>query len=438
MIKFRYTTFSVNLNIQIMFGINTKSQFPKNSIKALLLLRCIAIGGQIIVIAFAHFSLGLMLNYTALSMIIGGEILINLATWLRIKYITRVSEFECFSQLFADICFFGMLLYFSGGASNPFVSLFLVPIAIAAATLSRSYAWLLTISATLLYSLLMKYYIPLHHHEISSTASFDLHLLGMWANFIISAILISYFVVNMAYALHLREQEINLQREESLRNEQLIAVGTLAANAAHELGTPLSTLMLLSNELENKYGGDPDLQLLTSQILRCRNVVQNLGQDAGDILNKNKIEQPLTDFCELLVDQLNLIRPNLRVHQNIDEKLNDCIITADKTLQQSLLSILNNAADASILTNNDNIEFTLLSVNENLVIQIRDFGNGIPEEMASKIGKTQISDKLYGLGLGLFLANATIERYNGTVTIENHPVQGAVTRVTLNKIILGI
>ncbi|NQY62520.1 MAG: HAMP domain-containing histidine kinase [Alteromonadaceae bacterium] len=421
-----------------MFGINTKSQSPKNSIKALLLLRCIAIGAQIIVITIAHFGLGLMLDYSALSIIVGGEILINFATWLRTKHISRVSELECFAQLFADICFLGVLLYFSGGASNPFVSLFLVPIAIAAATLNRFYAWVLTIAATLLYSILMKYNIPLQHHEMNSAASFDLHLLGMWANFIISAILIAYFVVNMAYALHLREQEINLQREESLRNEQLTAIGTLAANAAHELGTPLSTLLILANELETKYSCDADLQLLTSQILRCRNVVQSLGQDASDVLNKNKIKQPLTDFYELLVDQLNLIRPNLRVHQNIDEKLVDCTITADKTLQQSLLSILNNAADASIFANEDNIEFSLLCVNENLVIQIRDFGKGIPEEMASKIGKTQISDKLYGLGLGLFLANATIERYDGTVTIENHPVQGAVTRVSINKKILGI
>jgi two-component system sensor histidine kinase RegB len=330
-----------------------------------------------------------------------------------------------------------MLLYFSGGASNPFVSLFLVPVAIAAATLSRVYAWLLTISATVFYSVLMKYYIPLHHHEMNSTVSFDLHLLGMWANFIISALLIAYFVVNMAHALYLREQEIKLQREESLRNEQLIAVGTLAANAAHELGTPLSTVLLLASELEAKHGSDPDLQLLTSQILRCRNVVQGLGKDASDVMNKNRTEQPLSDFCELLVDQLNLIRPNLQVQQIIDEKFESCSITADKTLQQSLLSILNNAADASLLANDNRIEFTVLSMNEHLVIQIRDFGGGIPEEMANKIGKTQVSNKLHGLGLGLFLANATIERYDGTVTIENHPEQGAVTRVFLNKTILG-
>lgn len=146
--------------MHIMFGINTKSLPAATRARNLLLMRCIAIVAQLAVIGEAYFGLALHLNYRALLTIVGVEIVTNFAFWLHTKHITQDCELGCFTQLFTDTCFLAILLYFSGGASNPFVSLFLVPVAIAAAVLGRVYAWSLTITTIVLYSLLMKYNIP--------------------------------------------------------------------------------------------------------------------------------------------------------------------------------------------------------------------------------------------------------------------------------------
>lgn len=131
-----------------------------------------------------------------------------------------------------------VLLYLTGGASNPLVSYYLVPVSIAAATLARQLSWAVAGLAFACYSLLLVWYRPvaalapaMHHGDV------NLHVLGMWANFAVSAGLISYFLVNMATELRRQQQHLTRQREEQLRDEQLLGIATLAAGAAHELGT---------------------------------------------------------------------------------------------------------------------------------------------------------------------------------------------------------
>jgi len=158
-----------------------------------------------------------------------------------------------------------------------------VPICICAATLSGTYTIAIASLSVLSYSLLLFFHIQLpvlspHHHQADH--SLNLHVIGMWLNFFISACLITYFIVKMAGDLRAQEAQLNRWREDQLRDEQVIAVATLAAGTAHELGTPLSTMKLLLSELRSEYKElkplQADLELLQQQVSQCANTLREL------------------------------------------------------------------------------------------------------------------------------------------------------------------
>jgi two-component system sensor histidine kinase RegB len=169
---------------------------------------------------------------------------LNLLTWLRLRNSRPVSNAEFFAQLCADVLALSVLLYYGGGSTNPFISLFLLPLVITAATLPHRYNWAMTGITTGAYTLLMKYYVPLPMKQsgmadmpgmdmsgISMTQSmqqddaFNMHVLGMWLGFVISAVVVSYFVVRMAYTVRERDKTLAKAREETLRNERIVALG---------------------------------------------------------------------------------------------------------------------------------------------------------------------------------------------------------------------
>lgn len=150
------------------------------------------------------------------------------------------------------------LLYYSGGSTNPFVSYYLVPLTIAAATLPWIYSMVLSGLALTGYTLLLIWYHPLHLQAVQHEAMLiNLHLFGMWLNFALSAAFITFFVVKMSEALRWQAHMQAERREESMRDQQLLAVATQAAGAAHELGTPLATMSVLLNELRQERPQDP-------------------------------------------------------------------------------------------------------------------------------------------------------------------------------------
>ena len=220
------------------------------NLRRLILLRGIAIAGQIAAVAAAHYWLEMELPFAPMAAAIAFLCVLNLATWLRLRRPWPVTDAEFFVQLLADVAALTVLLYYGGGSTNPFVSLYLLPLTIAAITLPWGYAWAMAAATVACYSALMFYNVPLPHNHGEHGAEFNLHVMGMWLTFTLSALLIAWFVVRMNASIRERDQLLERSRIESLRNEQIIALGTLAAGAAHELGTPLSTMAVVGNELQ--------------------------------------------------------------------------------------------------------------------------------------------------------------------------------------------
>ncbi|MEZ5571472.1 MAG: ATP-binding protein [Halioglobus sp.] len=337
-----------------------------------------------------------------------------------------------------------LVLYLKGGATNPFVSLYLVPIAISAATLSVRFTLALAVFCVLAYSMLMFFYEPLQllspdhamlsagehqgHHSMAGQST-NWHLWGMWLNFVLSTLLITYFVLRMARALRTRNAELTAIREKQLRDEQLLGIATLAAGTLHELGTPLATMTLLANDLKLAAQKTPDIaedaELISQQLARCKVILQTLARAAEQPSDQLQ-RMAVNDYIDSVVTKWQLLMPGIPLHVKVLPLQSS--IYVDSTFEQALINLLNNAAEASP----GGIELTVSedASATNLTFLIRDHGEGIRLEKG-EIGKPFVSTRGQGRGLGLFLSNATIERLGGKVMLQSHPQGGTLTTIRL-------
>jgi two-component system sensor histidine kinase RegB len=275
------------------------------------------------------------------------------------------------------------------------------------------------------------FFQPLGHDQSMHSSAFNLHILGMWVTFLVSAVLIASFVTTMSASIRLRDRELAAARERALRDEQVLALGTFAAGAAHELGTPLATMAVLSRELENDHASVPglgkDLQLLRSQVDHCKRIITGLTTAAGQARAEHASRQNVRAFLDEVLGKWALLRPQVKlaVAWNGVGAVPDII--GEETISQTLINILNNAADASP----EEVEIEGSWDTTALTIEVRDRGPGITEEISAQAGRRPVSTKSAGRGIGLFLANVTVERLGGSVALLNRDGGGGCTRVTM-------
>jgi two-component system sensor histidine kinase RegB len=411
----------------------------------LVVLRTIAVAAQCVALGLAYRFLDIQLHWLPIWIAVLGLAVLNAFTWLRLRSERPVSNAELFAQLCTDVLELSVLLYYGGGSTNPFISLFLLPLIIAAATLPHSYTWAMTVITTGCYTVLMKFYVPLQLlHEMNGgmpdmegmdmesmprDSIFNLHVLGMWLGFVISAVVVAYFVVKMAHTVRERDKTLAKAREETLRNERIVALGIQAASAAHELGTPLSTLSVVIGELKRDQAVLPEWQdnlaILDDQVRACKRILGKLLVNAQD--NEAQTLQPLEQFLASTLDEWQLLRPTVICNYRSTGAQPAPQIHLDPALRAALLNLLNNAADASP----ESIELQAYWDREAITLEIQDHGQGLSPESAVRAGTAFFSTKAEGKGLGLLLANATVERMGGKVRLFNREGGGATTEVIL-------
>lgn len=415
-----------------MFGHNASLPAPSSSnLRRILVLRGFLIGGLLLAGVLAIQWLELPLPLPPLLSVIGLLTLVNLLTWWRLRQPWPVADGEFFAQLLVDVLAITVLLYYAGGSTNPLVSYYLLPLVIAAITLPAAYTWSMAALTAACYTLLMFNYYPLMPRDGNFSTAIYMHLTGMWLTFVLSAFLIAFFVVRMANAVKARDQALAGAREETLRNERIVALGTLAAGAAHELGTPLATMAVVTTELQQEYANEPalveDLRLLRQQVDNCKHILSDMLASAGQGRAEDAAAQPLDAYFASLLEKWQLVRPGVTVAAEWQGALPAPRIAADQTLTQALLNLLNNAADASF----DSVEVFGSWQDNELDLEIRDRGPGLAPDVQQRAGQPFFTTKGHGFGIGLFLANATIERFGGKVLLLNREGGGAITRVSL-------
>lgn len=432
------------MNSTILSSLTGHSQ-----LRRLVALRSIAVAAQLITLAVVWKILKLELDWEPMLLTIATLAFINLFSWLRLhsprkgdaavypkpsvsplRSSSPVSNPEMFAQLSVDVIALTILLYYGGGSTNPFISLYLLPLVIAAATLPGRYTWSMAALTAACYSLLMVYYIPLPHIHHNEDDAFNIHVMGMWLGFVISAVVVAYFVVQMAQAVRSRDEMLARVREEILRNERIVALGTQAAGAAHEMGTPLSTMAVVIGELRHDAAADQpalrdSLTILDEQVRVCKRILDKIMANAHD--SGAALPRSVEELMSEVLDEWQLLRPTAQYHYHGGPVQPIPRISVDVTLRAALMNLLNNAADASPQA----IEIRAGWDTANFTLEIRDQGAGLSEEAALKAGSAFFTTKKEGHGLGLFLANATIERMGGTVRLFNREEGGAATVLTL-------
>jgi two-component system sensor histidine kinase RegB len=318
---------------------------------------------------------------------------------------------EFFAHILMDWLWLPPLLAVSGGAANPFITYFLVPLTIAAATLSRLYSWLMAALCIATYTWLMLVFPGAATSDPHSTHAFQRHLLGMWATFAFSALLIAGFVNGMAATLRQRDRHLHRLRQEQARRDQILSLATLAAGTAHELATPLQTMGLLVEELQDQPGlrESADLQLLRQQIDACNQALAQLKARARD--PDKRSAEPVAQFLARCLERWQLLRPEARFTLQ-QRGPADTFAILPLTLEQVLTNLLNNSADANARAADacaQTISVRAEWDTQSLRVYICDSGSGVDE--------TQDSSQR-GFGIGLLLSEAALTQLGGNLSLK--------------------
>ena len=348
-----------------------------------------------------------------------------------------------------DVLHLTLLLYFTGGPMNPFTFLFLVHVALGALIMHQVWAWGLALLTVVGYALL--FFIPPPAVQGSGLvagqslpycnfAGADLHLQGMWLAYSITALFIVFFLGRLRMALGEQQQTLLHLAEEKRRSEKMASLATLAAGAAHEFSTPLSTIAVAAAEMEDQLReqeGNPELladaALIRSEVRTCRDILRQLAADAGEHLGENFVEIPLSYLLDQLCNSFSA-ETGRRVHLEMTGG-DPVLYVPVQTWLRTLKGLLKNSAEADP---EGEILCRVTKVDGRLRITVSDRGTGMAPEVLERAGEPFFTTKGpgRGLGLGLFLARTMAERFGGRLRLESSPDSG--TNVTfetsINKI----
>ena len=404
----------------------------------LIFLRSIlAIGSILALLIFQNISGTLITPNLAAALITTIALSIGFGFW-RLKSSRLISNIELFCHVLIDALVLVVFVLNAGGASNPLISYLLVLLAITATILPRRYVNSFALISMVTYSFLL--YLDLQTesnlHEMGQAHDMQQHLVGMWATFLVSAILIALLITEMTNAIKVREINLAKARDTELRNEQLVAIGGLAAGTAHALGTPLATMAILLTELDKLNAKElktieikEDISLLKEQVLRCRKsltqLTEHYNRDNPDTHENIIIHELAADIKDYIfnVHPAALVSYTVLCSRNIQ-------VTANLSFRHAVINIIENAIRAA--KSETIVTFQLRNrASTHLEISVVDDGPGIPTNVMENMGEPFKSTRKESMGLGIFLANAAITRLGGEIEMFNLKVGGALTSISI-------
>lgn len=397
-------------------------------------LRNLAIAGASLACVLAAQVYGVGVPLPELFIGIGALALFNLYVRQRLAWPRPVTEAEFFRHLVVDLFVLTYLFYFTGGAHNPFQGLFLVPLTITAAYLDWRYT-LLTLAVTMgCFTLLNFQHLPVGMADGSAVPP-GLSEASLYFNYLVTAGLIAFFVARLAAIMRGHAAALARAREQQLNDHFIVGFGALAAGAAHELATPLSVMAVLVKELKaGRSELGEGLAIIGSQVEACKQTLRQLSETASQSRLDGRHGVPLDRFLETVGDKFRLLRPGARLTLTWDGPRPGPQVHCDAALAQSLVSLLNNAADVSPQT----VELRGYLYGDSLRVEVADRGKGVPREIAERIGSPFTSTKGPGggMGIGLFLTDSTVSRLGGTLSFRQRPQGGTQVEVSVPLAVL--
>jgi two-component system sensor histidine kinase RegB len=412
----------------------------RKNMALLIQLRWTAVIGQVGTIAFVHWWLGIALPLAPMAGLICALVALNLASLVRVRYRAEINNRELLLSLMLDVAALSGQLYLSGGASNPFTSLYLLQVTLGAILLDARSTWSLVALTCVSFAWLTVSYRPLELPQHGFSDPFNLHVVGVFVGLMLDAVLLVVFVTRINRNLRERDAHLAALRQHAAEQDHIVRMGLLASGAAHELGTPLASLSVILSDWRRMpaVASDPeiadDLTEMEASLQRCKSIVTGILVSAGQARGEGSSPTTMIAFLTALVEEWRTARSANNLHfRNAFGA--DLAIASDVALKQAIFNVLDNAFEVS----RDWVEFAVERDGDTLVLSISDRGPGFAPKMLAQLGKPYQSSKgRPGGGLGLFLVVNVIRKLGGVVTAQNHRKRGATVKLALPLATLAI
>jgi len=408
----------------------------------LVRLRWLAVMGQLATVLFASLLLTTPLPLGPLLAIIAFTAVSNaaLAAWLQGRRSTDDLGWQPWmltAVMTLDLLSLTALLYFTGGARNPFAIFYLVNLALAGIVLPRRWAWslLAVAAACFVFAMLSHRTVP-ELTARSAERGLSLWEQGSVAAFLTCALVTTYFVTRLTKELRRRESELLIAEQQRARSQRLEALATLAAGAGHELATPLSTIAVVAKELSRHLtqvdapdSVHEDVALIRSELDHCRNILRGMAGHAGQIMGEEVARLSLGDFLD---ETLAGLRRAAEIDLQITASDRDEPIQLPiQSVAQALRGVLQNGLDASPAGHR--VHLAVKQVGDAWALAVRDEGSGMTAQVLERAGEPFFTTKEpgQGMGMGLFLARSVVERLGGEMQLESTPTKGSTVTLIL-------
>lgn len=402
-------------------------------------LRWFAIAAQASTIAIVSLAMSVELPMCALGAILAVECAFAALCTFWVRRGRLQSATSIGASMLVDIASLTALLYFTGGPENPFSFLYLVHVTLALVAVGERAAWSLLVVSSALFGALFFYNVPLHvdsahahHAHHASHEAMSMHMQGMWVGFVVAAVFILVFSSRLSRAVASRDRELDAARERARASERLAGLATLAAGAAHELNTPLSTIALVARELEHEAkaldGADAlieDARLIRTEIERCRSILDQLSLDAGAAAGSGT---EVHTVAEVLVHSPHAGSP--RVIQQVDDVVRALTLTAPL---RSLTTALDAAIDNALRASEHDVTLRVVHDGGDVVFEVRDRGDGMSEDTLARALDPFFTTRSDGMGLGLFLARTVADALGGALSLQSSEGEGTTATLRIPR-----
>ncbi|MEJ7934677.1 ATP-binding protein [Sphingobium sp. AN558] len=412
----------------------------RKNMALLVQLRWIAIAGQVVTIFFVHFAMGIRLPLLAMLVVPCIAIAVNLASFTILRRRTDIAHAEIFLALLFDVLALTAQLYMSGGATNPFVSLYLLQVALGAVLLDRWSVWGIVGVSAFCAGLLARFYRPLGLSEALKGRLFELHIAGAWICFTMIAVLLVLFMTRVTRNLQARDAYLASLRQQAAEEEHIVRMGLLASGAAHELGTPLSSLAVVLGDWRRmpEVMAHPalveEIGEMEAEVRRCKAIVTGILLSSGEARGEAPQVTDVGDFISGIVRDWRSANPATPLHCDFGPHEYPRLV-ADPVIRQAIGNLLDNAREAGATR----IDLLIGRDSASLNVAVRDNGQGFSDDMLADFGKPYRSTKeRQGGGLGLFLVVNVVRKLGGSVSASNGADGGAMILLRLPLAILAL
>ncbi len=416
-------------------------------LRTLVRLRWFAIAGQTLAIAVSLSVYHLQLHTSLITVIIGSSVLANICFGFLYPQNRRLTEREAFFVLLFDVMQLGLLLGVAGGLSNPFAMLLLAPVTIAATVLHRRSTIILGVLAISLITLLSQYSLPLLTNTGEPLLLPPLFRFGFWIALVIGVVFLASYARQVTEEMHTMSEALLATQLALSRTQKLTDLGGVVAATAHELGTPLATIKLVSGELLEDLADRPDviedLALIRQEADRCRDILHSMGRAGKDDLHLRNapLETVVREAAEPHTERGKLVL--IDVAPVGDGAIVQPIIPRRPETIHGLRNLIQNAVDFA----DERVEIDVSWTEKQIIVRISDDGGGFSAAILARIGDPIIRQRRMsedtrrpeyrGMGLGLFIAKTLLERVGATLQFANGRLAGqpvhAIVTVTWNR-----